>query len=101
MMHDKRLSMRKNNNERIPEGILFFMSTILGSLGIYLGMIICRHKNRKWYFAVGIPLLLIQNIGMLYILHLAINHFLLVCPECPDKVCSQHTLFAPGMNGPI
>jgi len=68
MMRDKRLSLRRDNSERIPEGLLFFMATILGSVGIYLGMFLFRHKTRKWYFVIGIPLVLTQNLATLYLL---------------------------------
>jgi uncharacterized membrane protein YsdA (DUF1294 family) len=68
MMRDKRLSLRRDNSERIPEGLMFFMATIFGSIGIYAGMFVFRHKIRKWYFVIGIPLLLIQNLAALYLL---------------------------------
>jgi len=68
MIRDKRLSLRSDNSERIPEGLLFFMATIFGSVGIYLGMLVFRHKTRKWYFVIGIPLVLTQNLATLYLL---------------------------------
>jgi len=68
MLHDKRISNRHDANVRIPEGVMFFMATIFGSIGIYAGMFVFRHKTRKWYFVIGIPLLLIQNLATLYIL---------------------------------
>jgi len=65
--NDKRLSSRGGNLERIPEGLIFFMATIFGGVGVYLGMIVFRHKTRKWYFQVGIPLLILQNLATLYL----------------------------------
>ena len=70
MLSDKRLSLRHDNSARIPEGLLFFMATILGSVGIYAGMFVFRHKTRKWYFVIGIPLLFMQNIAALYLLQM-------------------------------
>jgi uncharacterized membrane protein YsdA (DUF1294 family) len=63
MANDKRKSMASDNPERIPEGVLFFLATAGGSLGIYLSMILLRHKTRKWYFQFGIPLLILQNVA--------------------------------------
>ena len=68
MAHDKRLSTRGGNTERTPEGILFFMAATFGSLGVYAAMLLLRHKTRKWYFQIGIPLLIIQNAATVYLL---------------------------------
>jgi len=64
MMLDK-VKSRKHKAERISEGMLFFMATAFGSVGVYLGMFIFHHKTRKWYFIIGIPLLMLQNIVFL------------------------------------
>jgi len=61
--------LRRDNSERIPEGLLFFMATIFGSVGVYAGMFVFRHKTRKWYFVIGIPLLFMQNFATLYLMH--------------------------------
>jgi uncharacterized membrane protein YsdA (DUF1294 family) len=55
--------------ERISEGMMFFLAAAGGSLGIYAGMFACRHKTRKWYFLIGIPLLIIQNATAVYCLY--------------------------------
>ena len=68
MANDKRKSIQGNNPERTPEGVLFFLAAAGGSLGIYAAMILLRHKTRKWYFQVGIPLLVLQNAGTIYII---------------------------------
>ncbi len=68
MANDKRKSVASGNPDRTPEGILFFLATAFGSLGIYLAMIIFRHKTRKWYFQIGIPLLILQNAATAYLL---------------------------------
>ncbi len=68
MFWDK-LKSRKNNAQRISEGVLFFLATAFGSLGVYLGMFVFRHKTQKWYFIVGIPLLIIQNSAFLYLVY--------------------------------
>lgn len=68
MAVDKRRSTQNGNIERIPEGILFFLAAAFGSVGIYLAMHLLRHKTRKWYFQIGIPLLIAQNTATVYIL---------------------------------
>ncbi len=68
MANDKRKSMTSGNPDRIPEGVLFFLATAGGAIGIYTAMILLRHKTRKWYFQVGIPMLILQNIATGYII---------------------------------
>jgi len=67
MLWDKNRS-RNRNNKRISEGMLFFMATCFGSIGVYIGMFAFRHKTRKWYFIIGIPLLIVQNLTFLYLI---------------------------------
>lgn len=68
MFLDKKKS-KKNNAERISEGLLFFMATAFGSVGVYAGMFAFRHKTQKWYFLIGIPLLILQNTAFLYLVY--------------------------------
>lgn len=67
MANDKRRSMRNGNPERISEGMLFFMAAAFGAVGVYVGMLLLRHKTRKWYFQLGIPLLILQNLASLHL----------------------------------
>ena len=69
MLVDK-LRSEKPGAERISEGMLFFMATIFGSLGVYAGMFAFRHKTHKWYFLIGIPFLMIENAAVLYTVYL-------------------------------
>lgn len=69
MWRDK-VRSRKAGAERISEGLLFFMATLFGSIGVYGGMFAFRHKTRKWYFVIGIPMLIIENSAFLYLLYL-------------------------------
>lgn len=59
---------RLGTNDRTPEGLIFFLATIFGSVGVALGMVLFRHKTKKWYFVIGIPLLMVQNLATLYLL---------------------------------
>lgn len=49
---------------RIPEKTLFIIALMGGSIGSNLGMQICRHKTKHWYFVVFMPLILIVQIGV-------------------------------------
>lgn len=68
MLWDKSRS-RKAGAERISEATMFLLAAALGSVGTYAGMFLFRHKTRKWQFIVGIPLLMIQNAALLYLVY--------------------------------
>lgn len=72
MLWDKSRS-RKAGVERISEATIFLLAAALGSVGTYAGMLLLRHKTRKWQFIVGIPLLMIQNAALLYLVY---THFI-------------------------
>ena len=67
MLWDKSRS-RVSGAERISEGMLFFSAAMFGAVGAYVGMLLFRHKTRKWYFIIGIPVLAAQNVVTLYFL---------------------------------
>lgn len=69
MLWDKMQSTQKGR-ERVSEGMLFFLAAMFGSIGIYAGMILVRHKTRKWYFIIGIPALIVQNLATVYLIQL-------------------------------
>ncbi len=72
MTNDKLKSRRGGNPERIPEGLIFFMAAAFGSVGVYAAMLLFRHKTRKWYFQIGIPLLILQNLFTIYFMYKSI-----------------------------
>ena len=72
MLSDK-LKSKKTGAERISEGKLFFLATAFGALGVYAGMLVFRHKTHKWYFLLGIPLLIVQNVALIYLLTIFIT----------------------------
>ena len=47
---DKSRAIRKK--WRIPERVLLGFSFLGGALGGILGMYLCRHKTKHWYFVV-------------------------------------------------
>ena len=69
MGYDKRQSTLNSEAPRIPEGVLFTVAILFGSVGILLGMYTFRHKIRKWYFQVAIPLLMAEQILLGYLIY--------------------------------
>lgn len=62
---DKFAAQRQKS--RVPEKVLFLLSALGGSGGMYLGMFTFRHKTKHWYFVVGIPaIILVQAALILY-----------------------------------
>ena len=57
-------SCARGNRRRIPEKTLFLCASALGSLGIFIGMHVFRHKTKHISFIVGIPLILLIQIGI-------------------------------------
>ena len=43
---------------RIKEAVLIGIAFAGGAFGAFAGMIVFHHKTRKWYFRLGIPLIL-------------------------------------------
>lgn len=66
---DKRRSI-KSGAPRISEGLLFFMAALFASFGVYAGMFAFRHKTKKWYFLIGIPMLMAENLATSYLIYL-------------------------------
>ena len=62
---DKFAAQRQKS--RVPEKVLFLLSALGGSVGMYLGMFTFRQKTKHWYFVVGIPaIILVQAALILY-----------------------------------
>lgn len=70
LMFLDKLKAANLGSSRISEGMLFFLATVFGSLGVYIGMFIFHHKTKKWYFLIGIPLLFIQNLATTLLIYL-------------------------------
>lgn len=49
---------------RIPEASLMLSAALGGSIGLLLGMKLCRHKIRHAKFTIGVPLILIAQISL-------------------------------------
>ena len=60
MLLDKQKARR--GSWRIPEATLMGITLLGGSIGMFLGMHLFRHKTRHPKFVIGIPLILILQI---------------------------------------
>ena len=49
---------------RISERTLFLLPLLGGSAGAVAGMLVFRHKTKHWYFRLGLPLILLAQIGL-------------------------------------
>lgn len=48
---------------RIPERVLLGLSAAGGAAGGIVGMRMAHHKTRKWYFALGLPVMLAAQLA--------------------------------------
>lgn len=53
---------------RVPEKAFFLTALIGGSIGVYAGLLLFRHKTKHWYFMTGIPAILIVQIILVIVL---------------------------------
>ena len=62
---DKKKAIR--GKWRVTEATLFLLAFIGGALGGCLGKRVFHHKTKKWYFAVGIPLILVLHLTLIIV----------------------------------
>lgn len=58
----------KRNSWRIPEKTLLTLCLLGGALGGLFGMMLFRHKTRKWTFVFSVPLLVIIYLAITLLL---------------------------------
>ena len=64
--YDKYLAIK--NKRRIPENTLFFFEAIGGTIGLLLAMLLFRHKTSKSSFIIKFTIILIIQIGVIYLI---------------------------------
>lgn len=57
----------KKGGTRIKEFTLFKIALFMGGAGTTLGMYLCHHKTKHWYFMVFMPLLALVNIAIVVV----------------------------------
>lgn len=63
----------RRNAWRIPEKTLILSAVIGGSVGAILGMRFFHHKTRKAKFAIGVPVILLVQIGAMCLVQWAMK----------------------------
>lgn len=58
----------KKQMRRVPEKNLFIISILGGSIGMYAGMLTFRHKTQHWYFAFGIPAIIVLQAAIILLI---------------------------------
>ncbi len=64
MAYDKQCA--RKGKWRVSEKALFIAAACFGGLGGVLGMFLCHHKTKHWYFRVFFPLFLVLQAGLLF-----------------------------------
>ena len=64
MLLDKRCAIQ--GRRRIPEATLMGVAAVGGSVGVFMGMYLFRHKTRKPKFYLGVPLILAAQAAVWY-----------------------------------
>ncbi len=62
-------SAARNGEARVKESSLFVIAAIGGGIGMYIAMRIFHHKTRKNKFMIGIPAMVLTEIGLLIIFY--------------------------------
>lgn len=63
MAYDKKCAQK--GKWRVPEKTLFIAAACFGGLGGVLGMFLCRHKTKHWYFRLFFPIFLAVQLVLL------------------------------------
>jgi len=63
---DKKIAGK--GKRRIPEATLLIWSALGGSIAMYLTMQIIRHKTQHKKFMIGIPLIIILQVVVIYLI---------------------------------
>ena len=58
---------------RIPEKTLFFIAVIGGAVGVFVGMFLFRHKTRHKSFSIGLPVILLLQAALVFLLIRAVE----------------------------
>ena len=67
-IYDKKISKKNRVELRTPEKTLLFLSALGGSVAMFITMLLIRHKTKHFKFMVGIPLIMIVQAGIVFLL---------------------------------
>ena len=63
-IYDKKISKKNRVELRIPEKVLLILSAIGGSVAMFATMLLIRHKTKHVKFMLGIPLIILAQVGI-------------------------------------
>ena len=58
----------KRKKRRVPEATLLMLAALGGSVGALLGMFVFHHKTKHKKFLIGVPLILLAQLVLAYLL---------------------------------
>ena len=67
-IYDKKISKKNRVELRTPEKNLMLLSALGGSVAMFITMQIIRHKTKHVKFMLGIPLIIIVQVGIEFLL---------------------------------
>ena len=67
-IYDKKISKKNRVELRTPEKTLMLLSALGGSVAMFITMQIIRHKTKHVKFMLGIPLIIIVQVGIVFLL---------------------------------
>ena len=71
--YDKKISKLNRVGLRTPEKSLLVLSALGGSVAMFITMLLIRHKTKHVKFMLGIPLIMIIQAGIIFLLfHLGV-----------------------------
>jgi uncharacterized membrane protein YsdA (DUF1294 family) len=65
-LYDKRRAIK--GRYRVPEKTLLLLACVGGSVGMFISMLIFRHKTRHMKFMLGIPAVILVQAAVVFLL---------------------------------
>lgn len=65
-------SLARNGKRRISEACLLGTALLFGAAGCLSGMMLFHHKTRKRRFTIAIPVLLVLQISLIWVLQMGL-----------------------------
>ncbi len=67
-IYDKKISKKNKVELRTPEKVLMLLSALGGSVAMLVTMLLIRHKTKHIKFMLGIPLIIVIQSGIIFLL---------------------------------
>ena len=67
-IYDKKVSKKNRVELRTPEKTLLLLSALGGSVAMFITMLIIRHKTKHVKFMVGIPVIMVVQAALVFLL---------------------------------